>query len=261
METKIVQLDGANAGIAVEVIANKRRFVRYKDNIRIFKNLELAKVTCNRLTGECGNRAEYYIVTKDLRIPISKCYITKHSFEYLDITNNIRYIFRNEVNLTATQLGYLVFEDGDIIRCDKKYGYKRQRDLFNYVLDMASEMVSENFLVTKVERKNMNHIILRIRNSTGAIHIISNARLMDINQARKANGERCIPYIKQMDKFTTLFFYCVKDSFEPTRINSIEIMDEAIVDLSVRLQNNIPETSPKIVDVEFSGYINIEEDY
>ena len=259
MKTKIIQLDGVTTGIAVALATNKKKFIKYKDKIRLFKNLNLAKTSCRDLAS--GDRLTYYVVKEDgVKIPLSSCYRTKHSFEYIDTKEDTRYIFRDETTLTATGLGYLIFEDGDIIRCDKKYGFRRQKELMNYIIDMASIMLSNNDKIISVEKKNYNHAILTMKNSTGQIHIVFNSKLMDINQGRKERGERSIPYIKKMDKFTTLYFYCIKDAFEPSRINSKGIMNDTIYQILDMLCENVPETSPKIQEIEFNGYVNIAEE-
>lgn len=258
METKMIKLDGAKSGIAVESITESgRKFVKYKNEIRLFKNLELAKVTCRDIVG--GYRCRYYIIHEGKKILMSKCYCTEHSYHYIDQENQIRYIFMDDVTYKATTIGYLVFEDGDTVRCDKKYGFKRQKQLMNYVADMLSMIVCDNGVIDRIERTANSDIIVHVKNTTGRIHILSNSRLMDINQERKLQELRCIPFLKEMDKFTTLYLYAMKNMYEPLRIETDDILNGLIDQIVDLLKENIPETLPKFIEVEYSGYINMED--
>ena len=152
--------------------------------------------------------------------------------------------------------------DDMVKEIEKKYGIKRQKELMNIVSDICTDILCKNDDITidKIVKKSSKELILRLKGSSGRIHIMSNSHLMDINQERKEEGNRAFPFVKQMDKFTTLYVFITKDKSEPFRINTddnINILLNCIVE---SLQVNIPETNPKYIPVEYNGYINLMED-
>lgn len=258
MNTNYVLFDGNDYGIAVEYVsAVGKQFIRYNKAIRLFKSLELAKVICRAMVEGC--HCNYYISARGKLIPLSDCLVKNNEYYYIDLNEAIpvRTIFKDNIVKKITNIGYLVFEDGDTTRCDKKYGYKRCKVLMNYVTDMATNILENQGEIISIEKLSNSELVLHMKNTTGEIHIVSNSRLMDINQERKSKSERAIPFIKEMDKFVTLYVYAIKDCFEPLRIDSNAQMIEVMTQILHMLQDNIPEALPKFVDVEFSGYINI----
>ena len=89
---------------------------------------------------------------------------------------------------------------------------------------------------------------------------MNNSRLMDINQERKEQNLRAIPFLKNMDKFTTMSIFVTKDYLDPINNNSEEKADTIINELIDTLNDNMPELKTKLVNVEFTGYVNIMED-
>ena len=261
IKNEFVTLDGENYGITVESVGKKTKFVSFKDDtVRIFKNLDIAKIITKDIV--CSNKARYYFYLDGKTVPLDNCIYYNGKYQYIDREENIRYIIQEFKEFKTLSVGYLCFEDGDTVRCEKKYGIKRQKELMNIVSDICTDILCKNDDITidKIVKKSSKELILRLKGSSGRIHILSNSHLMDINQERKEEGNRAFPFVKQMDKFTTLYVFITKDKSEPFRINTddnINILLNCIVE---SLQVNIPETNPKYIPVEYNGYINLMED-
>lgn len=268
IRNEYVTLDGVENGIAVQAISKdgKKKFITFKENIRLFKNLKNAETTCRDILD--GSKCKYYIILGGKRIPIDKCIKYENSYQYIyfplaEENENvfpIRYIISEVKEYKTTLIGYLVFENGDTVRCDKKYGIKRQKELIRTVTDIVGDILCRDRTIDKIDKRGSHELVLHIKNKTGKIHIVSNPKLMDINQERKNNGNRVIPFLKEMDKFVTFCIFCTKDAFEPLRINSEEDMISVVQTIIDDLNNAIPETKPHFVEVDYSGYINIMED-
>ena len=133
-----VNLNGYEDGIIVEVVKDhgNNTFINSKDNyVRKFKNLEIAKMTAKSIVGKLA-KLKYYFVIGDKQFPLSYAQKVKDHWEIID--NEVKYIIKENKNYTITSIGYLVFDNGDIIKRDKEEGYKRKKELFNYIKYAAS---------------------------------------------------------------------------------------------------------------------------
>lgn len=261
IRNEYVTIDGETSGIVVESIGKKNKFVSFKDGtVRLFKNLDIAKIITKDIVGD--NKARYYIDFNGKTIPLDECIFYNGKYQYIDKENGVRYIIEELKDFKTLSCGYLCFEDGDTVRCNKKYGIKRQKELMNIITDMCTGILCENGQITidKIVKKSSKEVIVRLKGTSGRIHIVSNSHLMDINQERKEEGNRAFPFIKEMDKFTTMYVFITKDKSEPFRINTDEKINTLLDYILSDLQDNIPETSPKYVPVEYNGYINLLED-
>ena len=155
--------------------------------------------------------------------------------------------------------GYLVFEDGDTKRTDKEYGKTRSRELYQYTTEMIDKIVRDKVsIVEKVYRDNNGFLSLKIKDSTGIIKLCYNNEFMSLNQDRKNDGLRCLPFDKNVDKFTTLYIFSTKESGE--KYNPIfDIKD--IINLIVEyLENEYPEAEARYMKVPFTGSISYERE-
>lgn len=276
MINKYVNLDGEKNGIIMKVsnktsgkngFKRKNNYVCHRDgNIKLFSNFDIVKLNKILYYNNCN--VEYLFSIDKKTIPFYKCTKFEDGYHYIDLEENTRYIIHEKKEYKIIRNGYLVFEDGDINRCDKKYGFKRRKELMLYISDMVKSILKnendilrkKNIGITKINKINDSELILSVYRSTAKIHILTNSRLMDMNQERKLNNIRAIPFSKNMDKFTTMYVYADKDYFDPINNNAeekVELIINAIVD---QLVEEIPELKTKFVGIEFTGYVNVMED-
>ena len=251
-----VNLNGYEDGIIVEVVKDhgNNTFINSKDNyVRKFKNLKIAKMTNKSIVGKLA-KLKYYFVIGDKQFPLSYAQKVKDHWEIID--NEVKYIIKENKNYTITSIGYLVFDNGDIIKRDKEEGYKRKKELFNCIKYAASYVLYNNEEVTinKIFIRK-NELILSVKNSTAKIHICSNSRIMDLNQERKENNYRCITFRKDMDKYTTFHVFVTKDQAETERMGSRDNTEIPLNQLINSIQDTYPDAEFKYEPVEFTGYI------
>ena len=89
---------------------------------------------------------------------------------------------------------------------------------------------------------------------------MSNAALMTLNQDRRELGLRCLPFIKQMDRYLTFYVYTTKDVSESDKIKAKDktdiILNDGIISI---LEHDHNDAEIKYVPVEYSGFIELED--
>ena len=264
-----VNLDGEKNGIIVEQVVNgKKRVIADKsggnNRARLFKNLDVAKVNARYLLSNEDKVNYYFKINKD-RYNISEAQKAGDIYQIYDMEKEVKFIITEDKSAKVLELGYYITENGDTVRCDKQYGIKRVKKLLEFARDIASGILFENgkCAISSIRRESYEYVI-SVKNSTVKIHILTNSKLMDINQARKADGIRCLPYLKEMDKFTTLFVYTTKDPAETSKSNAENIaktlVEEYILeDFNYYYFNNEDDIKVRFTEVEFNGYISVTE--
>jgi len=259
----IYYLDGRTTGIAVKVTyknTKKHRFIVTKENkIRLFDNLEVAKTVAKTVTG-IESKIDYYISVNDKMYPLDKIYKVHGVYKIIDKDTQTIISVKEKTEYKASKFGYIVFEDGDTTRCEKKYGHERNDQLMNSIaaaIELAFIENRDEFGVAYTESYN-SEFVIHLRNCTGAIHICTNGNLMDINQCRKEEGLKVFPFSKNMDKFTTFYTYISRDASEPSRVNSEEKALKLLDRLLTRICEMEPDANAKVVNIEYGGYICYE---
>lgn len=259
----IYYLDGTTTGIAVKVTytnTKKRRFIITKENkIRLFDNLEVAKSVAKTVTG-IESKIEYFFSINDTMYPLEKAYKVHGIYKIVDTENQELISIIEKKECKASKFRYIVFEDGDTIRCEKKYGHERNDQLMNSIAAAIELAFIENrneFGIAYTESYK-SEFVIHLRDCTGAIHICTNANLMDVNQCRKEEGLKVFPFTKNMDKFTTFYTYISRDASEPARVNSEEKALKLLDRLFAHICELEPDAKAKIVDIEYGGYICYE---
>lgn len=260
----MIELDGIKNGIAILVKYTnnpKPKYIMTRENgIRLFNNLKVAKAVARTVKG-IEPKIEYHIVVDGKVYPISKCRKYHGRYKIIDTETNEIITVAEKLSYKASNFSYIVCDNGDTVRCDKKYGSRRVHDLFDDIAGAVELCVIGNlgeFGISTVDRYK-SEIVVHLRNCTASVHICTNSNLMDINQCRKEEGDKVFPFSKNMDKYTTFYTYISKDVSEPTRINSEEMaiaMRERIVEC---LASFDPESNVHLSQVDYNGYVNFIE--
>lgn len=200
-------------------------------------------------------------------IPIDKLEYIGGNYEYIgDGTAQERkaiYVFTPANVETVVNTGYFVFEHGDSKFVDKEYGKVRSNQLYNMIKEALNYILMENeknYTITNIVRDENKHLSVSIKGSTYKLKVCFCSQLMNINQARKEDGNRCLPFFKNMDKFVTFYVYITKDSKEDETYNnyiSANRIRSKIVDY---IKEYYPETEMKYVEVSFNGTILMNGD-
>ena len=248
-----VKLNGEDNGIVIEV-GRGHYFHSKTGETRLFKNLEIATSVSNVFLNNTDNRKFFFSIGKKI-IPLESCQKIGNAYQYFDDNDTILCIEETKV-AKVTSIGYLVFEDGDTVRCDKKYGMNRVNELMKSVRDDLTQIFCENNQESAIRNiynhKNKEYIIAS-RDTSARIHILTNSYLMDINQARKAKGDKVLIFDKQMDKFTTLFVYSTKLIDEAVKVDALGVSNNIISYLVQDMQDIYPEAKCKYVSMDLAG--------
>lgn len=263
-----VELDGIKNGIIVEQICSngKKKIISDKaGGPRLFKNLEVAMTNAHYLLDKSNGDIDYFFKIGMKKLKVADSQMIKGIYQLYDFKNSIKYNISEDKSVKVVKLGYIVTENGDTVRCDKQYGIKQVKKLLEYSRDICFGILCENMDIsfTRIQRGNYRYTF-SIKNSTGKINIVTNSKLMDINQARKEDDIRCLPYLKEMDKFTTLYVYATKDPAETPKANTDEAIDKLIGyivnDFNYYYFTEDDDSEVFFKEVEFNGYINIDEE-
>ena len=276
--TKIV-LDGKKNGIVVELPTNKpyRKFVNVMDEKtqkrvpRLFTNYETAKIVSKNIKTDGKGKLKYFFMLdlpyskkEPVLIPIEKSQKIYGKYEiYISeevFGEKVRLVIEERKSHHVMEIGYLVFDNGDTVRSNKAESIYRQRDIFNGMCQAFSNILFENKLnISQIKKKSRREIVIKFKNSTTEIHILTNSQLMYFNQRRVEKKERVLPFVKSMDKFTTFYVYIKRDILEPKHINGTANAKLVLNKFMEIIQSMVDENDPKpkYVNTEFSGYITL----
>ena len=271
-KSKVITLDGINSGFGI-YLERKEDFIRNnmifipksmksvvgENDIKLFKNLETAKAYLNykfKITDP--HDYKIWLFVNDMEIDYDNIQYNSPYYEYYDEENIHYYIMETAVE-KVTNIGYIVFEDGDEKKiCDPKIGSKKSKELYGYVRQAISSIVSYPDLdvsIEKIYRDSKGFLCLKLKNSTAKIHILYNSQIMDLNMNRKAGGLKCIPFIGDMDKYKSIYIFATKDESDYL-IKDIEDYIMTIINMIMEeLVYYYQESNPRYVPVQFNGYV------
>ena len=267
METKYIIFDGKESGICL-FIYSKADYIRNKDNqIMLFQSLALARVYARNVLG-IKTPYQYHVYINicgdiiDIERAGKVMSLSEDDKEYYAFyTETDKYFCEETVKEKVISIGYFVFENGDSgERTPKDIGYKKQKQFRKYIKEAGSyisQFPNMEATIETVTKDSNGHLCFNIKNSTAKIHICFNNQIMDLNQVRKEDGFRCIPYDKAMDKFTTIFCYVSQDMAEPNYFKSLEKANTLIQYIREQLENKVGESDPRYVPITFSGLIQL----
>ncbi len=288
MEQKVILLDTLY-GFAIKIGPNVKRRIRttqgfaanLSGNVIMFKNHEIAALYAGIQL--CLNPGDYSIIL--IKNAKGKKAVEICSWEDMDTFDddskglysyyypNGDVLFIKERYLSVVQsIQYIVFNDGDVRRTeDRKEGMRTQKHLLNLIRKAAVETFYYFGVFEGVKQVNAEELEISFKNSTSKIHICTNGNIARFNKIRKETGSipqcaRCIPFLKDMDKYTTFFMYIDKDSAEPNNFGFDAGIDEdikksmaMIIEYLKDMQANDPDFSIKTIPVEFNGTILVDK--
>lgn len=232
-------------------------------NTILFGSIESLKSYITRKL-KIKDTSEYviWLVDKDdngERIEIEYDNIQECNGYYQYFYNDALHFIKPQDDQEVVTCGYLVFEDGDSKKTDKEYGKVRGRELYKYTTDIINKIVRDKVsVVERIYRDKKGFLSLKIKDSTSILKLCYNNEFMSLNQDRKNDGERCLPFDKNVDKFTTLYIFSTRECGE--EYDSIYEIKDLINLIIEYLRNEYPEIEARYMKVPFSGYINYERE-
>lgn len=264
-----IKFDGKKSGIVVQIKnanGSRPKYIVLDRKIKIFNNLDVAKISAKELNED--GVFSYWISNDGVLININQCRYDKdtHTFQYIDNGSKTIYNFKELRTRKVSNLGYLIFDNGDKERISNNTPWKRQNELLSYITDVVSRLFGEKLKDTGISNIDIRkkEIVLSIRSTTTKIHIVTNSLLMDINQERTIQREKDprikrIPFIKTMDKYLTFYIFSTRDLCESKRVEGDEKASYIIKNIISDLAELYPEADPRYEKVNYDGFISMEE--
>lgn len=258
MEKVYLDLDGIKNGIGVYIYGAKDFIRNKKDNsIKLFSNMALAK--------------SYLVNTKNIKHPNQyRLYLilgkSEIDFEYVEFVNGYyefysesskKYLCKETVTNRVTSFGYIVFENGDTKKLDKNTGYKKEKEMFQNIKDCARYILTCKYDPTfsSIIKEENGNIVCSVKDSTAKIHFCTNNNMLDFNQLRKESNEKCLPFIKTMDRYTTFYCYATIMDGEPKWHETPEKINNIIECMISYFNDYFPELETKYIPVEYKGTV------
>lgn len=259
------KMDGKTCGFgAVHFPQNSENeeFIRDKDgNIKLFKNMGLLKSWMNNVVHE-NNPFMYEIFIKpkfeDFLIPFDEVQFLNGVYEWYS-DNGILFMFKESKVVKTLDLGYFVFEKNPSKEISKEEGKDKAKKLYKAARIALQQLVSfpnAPYAIEAIGVDSFGNVTGRLKGSTGEIHICKNIKLIEMNMNRKKERVRCLPFISDLDKFSSLYIFTTKDLSDPNSFDhqkKLELVRDVLLDI---LQQYYPEIS--YVPVSYHGTIVVE---
>lgn len=257
-----ISLDGRKNGIAV-FLQNDQKMVKCKKDQqtvdKLFRSAKLTKVFLN-VALKTVNPRDYSLLFvidgKKFGFEESGFYNDHYIIYDRDTEGNIiKYAVYEGESDQVLDLGYLVPTTAPSVDDQKEKRQAYQKIILNYVKTTLRYMMLENKYFEKITKDKYGHICAELKLSSAKIHICTNAQLIKLNQLRKQNQIRCLPFEKNIDTYSTLYYYITKDVHECEGFGSGELAKEYLNALVDRI--SFMEEEFCLKPVEFKGDIRV----
>ena len=259
MSTKYFKLDGNKCGFCLWLYETNDWFMNEKGKRYLFKSLALAKVYLERIKGiRDPYQYKVWLVLDEQVIDYDNIQFIDGFYEYCD--GEIWYFIEETIVEEVCKIGYFVFENGDKVHSDKKYGSRRQKEFLNMIREAISNHVVYPYFdgaLSGCHKDDNCQFYAAVKGSTCKIRFCKNDMVMTINQNRKADGVRCIPYEKSMDKFLTIYAYITKDISEQKKFETVAVAAKIQEELLGFIKEVYPEAECRYIEVPFMGTITM----
>ena len=210
------KLDGFRAGFMCFI--NETNKCLLKNGNKLFTNLDsLNAAIANARLKHKDYRILISFISKDKkRVAISYNDVMKlNNGKYIFYYNNERYIVNEQCEELIIGAGYIVTRNGDERRIeDYKHGMNVYKELTNRIFGICKDLVLYPELHLKIYKHSWKKFQLGFTDNTVKITFLDRDVMVKTNQARKEEGKKVFPFLKNMDKYSTLYSYISCDSME-----------------------------------------------
>lgn len=263
---KYVSLDGRNNGVVI-YLNERQKLLEFRNEEsvlvpKLFRSIKLAKIFLREIL-EITNPRDYSVL---FSIDGLKYGLEEAGFEngyYIIYSKNpdseeiTKYYISEEVNDRVIEIGYLSFYDAQNSFLEKSERQQVQKEIYRITRDVIQEMLLNNTYFEKVCKCDDGHLCCNVKFSSAKIHIYHNDRLINLNQERKNNGIRCLPFMKEIDCWSSLYYCVTKDVYEPDKFGSAHIGVEYLHEIMERIKAFDPNLNASLVPIEFKGDIRL----
>lgn len=263
MRQKIVNLGRNNNGVIIEDMMNTDaqipKFIMFNEKKRLmFPTIRLAKNYLIRQGVYKPERYHFHFNIDNGRIiDINDVYYAHDHFEYID-NNDIVYIIMQDASSKIISLDYMVFEGGDEIKIsDKEEGREKSQRIMSAVISTLKEMfASDRYKINSIYR-DRNHIITcDFSDSCTRFHFAKISELVKLNEARKNNSNTCLPFIKSMDRFLSLYCFSTTDNKNPYIKEAYPHLEKFMSDFIYIFDDKFPELDIGIKNIVVKGFLS-----
>lgn len=270
-------------GRTINSLPANRNFVVYNQNDEpmLFQNREIAKLYAEEELGLTKNMYRMKIAKYDTKAGKLKVVCNFEDMQdmengtYQYIGDELIYFIKPEYVSYVSTIRYFCFERGDENRTSKVYGRKRNKQLIHDIVKCLRDYFYNAGILAGIKIVSSDEVVVSFKKSTTKMHIMTNGLISNINKARKERMDesnrqfsRCIPFINELDKYTTIFSFTTKDIMEPEGFGftgeidqDVERVYEFIEDFFEGQVNPLGEDVDfKYIPVEFNGTILLKED-
>lgn len=253
-------LDGKKYGVAV-FLKDKQQYLLFKNENtpegvpKLFRSVELAKVFLKRAKGIFNPRKyELYISLDGKLFHFNEVGYYNGHFIIYDSEKDIQFFVDEGKNERVLKLGYLIFYDALNSKIEKELAQTVQKEIFRAVKEQIQQSMLDNIYLSKIFKDQNGHLSCSIKFSTAKIHICYNSQIIHLNQMRKENGIRCLPFDKDVDSNSSLYCYITKDVFEPDVFESEKTAEKFLENIVEKIN---PELNCSFYNVDFKGDIRL----
>lgn len=263
-EKRHVKLDCKENYIVVYALNSKMvpiypfKTYRNSDTVMKFANIEIARLTCRRMMNNNSSALEFRVIIGGHEYNLNQAQRVNGVLQLYDPKLGVKYYIEEFTSHMVERIGYISIENGIESRCERTYGITRSKELFAAIESglYNNLLLKDTNSISKIEKISRKEFIIHVKGSTARIHILGNSKIMDINQARSKEGQRCIPYMKKVDKFITAFVFVTKDKMEKEFINSESKVTEIINYLVEYIGKSFENA--EYYPIDFGGTISVD---
>ena len=210
---KNIELDGTNSGFSAMYVGDNK-LIKFTNNLTRFRNLDLliAEIekagTVNYMLG---------ITDNNLFIPW-KCITPTDDGRYMYFSDSGKIINIAKKNKKEKVIftGYFLFGDEPKVKMsDFEEGKQINKKYYTFLKDAFSREIRSNRIKDCSVDEN-EFLTYSFRTTTAKIRISKNNNLVVVNQKRKEEGKKVLPFDKDLDKFKTIYFCATKEINDTT---------------------------------------------
>jgi hypothetical protein len=253
MENQTINLtmNGRTIGIGIYSILENCQLTTKNGAPLLFKNISQAKIYAENAKG-LTNPLDY-----DFSIVINGSVIDYNAVDFVDGAYQLYASDGNIYNIkpiekfAVEKIGYIVFNGNKRIASPDE-GKKANLAIIEAVKDAANNIARfPNRPNTFESIKRMyDCMTLKIKKTSGAINILCNSQIMNINQNRKNYNLRVFHFDREMDKFNTLYFFIQREYYEPEYFGTIDKCTAAMDNLINEIKKTRPDVELKYMDLQ-----------
>lgn len=216
MKKEQIVTDGKKVGLVAYLI-DKQDYLTDPRGMVLYRNMDVLKSALNHAGYTDSHDFIIMVSVNKTLVELSKCRVTEDG--YIFYKDDVKYFIIEDRTRRLCSVGYAEFEKED---------YKSNLlEIFNTIMVMGLQ---------KVKPVLGNNRVLRFKlpSNSGCLNICSISTLVDINNKRKKQGDKAIPFIKEKQQ-NCLVIFTDKDIYDKRSVE--EELVNKILDIVSSMKN------------------------